>query len=92
MWAELELRRHLTFPPFVRLPPGPHSPLPTPYILPSLSARSSSDATLAHGRNRSTKGRAACSPAVAGFQPFPAKPGIVATDEQVNALRDAEGI
>ena len=29
---------------------------------------------------------------VAGFQPFPAKPGIVITNEQVNAIRDAEGI
>ena len=29
---------------------------------------------------------------VAGFEPFPAKPGVVATNEQVNALRDAEGI
>ena len=30
--------------------------------------------------------------AVAGFVPFPAKPGVVATNEQVDALRDAEGI
>lgn len=30
--------------------------------------------------------------AVAGFVPFPAKPGVVVTDEQVNALRDAEGL
>jgi hypothetical protein len=29
---------------------------------------------------------------VAGFEPFPAKPGVVATNEQVNALRDAEGV
>ena len=29
---------------------------------------------------------------VAGFDPFPAKPGVVATNEQVNTLRDAEGI
>ena len=29
--------------------------------------------------------------AVAGFRPFPAKPGVVATNDQVNALRDAEG-
>ncbi len=29
---------------------------------------------------------------VAGFEPFAAKPGVVATDEQVNALRDGEGI
>ena len=29
---------------------------------------------------------------VAGFEPFPAKPGVVATNEQVNALRDAQGI
>lgn len=31
-------------------------------------------------------------PSVAGFQPFPAKPGVVITNEQVNAIRDAEGI
>ncbi|MBV8379579.1 MAG: hypothetical protein JO369_02285 [Paucibacter sp.] len=30
--------------------------------------------------------------AVAGFKPFPAKPGVVTTLEQVNALRDEEGI
>jgi hypothetical protein len=29
---------------------------------------------------------------VAGFEPFAAKPGVVATNEQVNRLRDAEGI
>jgi hypothetical protein len=29
---------------------------------------------------------------VAGFEPFPAKPGVVSTNEQVNALRDAEGV
>ncbi len=29
---------------------------------------------------------------VAGFQPFPARAGVVATNEQVNALRDAEGL
>jgi len=29
---------------------------------------------------------------VAGFEPFPARPGVLATNEQVNALRDAEGI
>ena len=31
-------------------------------------------------------------PSVAGFQPFPAKAGVVITNEQVNAIRDAEGI
>lgn len=30
-------------------------------------------------------------PGVAGFRPFPAN-GSVITDEQVNALRDAEGV
>ena len=30
--------------------------------------------------------------AVAGFRPFPAKPGVVTTNDQVNALRDAEGV
>jgi len=29
---------------------------------------------------------------VAGFEPFPARPGVVTTNAQVNALRDAEGI
>jgi hypothetical protein len=30
--------------------------------------------------------------AVAGFLPFPARPGVVTTDEQVDALRDGEGV
>jgi hypothetical protein len=30
--------------------------------------------------------------AVAGFQPFPARPGVVTTNEQVDVLRDAEGL
>lgn len=29
---------------------------------------------------------------VADFEPFAAKPGVVSTNEQVNKLRDAEGI
>ena len=29
---------------------------------------------------------------VAGFNPFPARPDVVVTDEDVNALREAEGI
>ena len=29
---------------------------------------------------------------VAGFEPFPARPGVITTDAQVNALRDAQGI
>lgn len=29
---------------------------------------------------------------VAGFRPFSAKPGVVTTNEQVDAQRDAEGI
>ena len=29
---------------------------------------------------------------VAGFEPFAARPGVVATHQQVDALRDAEGI
>ena len=28
----------------------------------------------------------------AGFEPFAARPGVVTTNEQVNALRDAEGV
>jgi hypothetical protein len=39
--------------------------------------------------SRATRARG---PVVAGFRPFPAKPGVVVTTEQVNALRDAEGI
>ena len=29
---------------------------------------------------------------VAGFVPFPARPGVVVTNEQVDELRDAEGL
>ncbi len=29
---------------------------------------------------------------VAGFEPFAARPGVVTTNEQVNALRDLEGV
>jgi hypothetical protein len=29
---------------------------------------------------------------VAGFVPFPPRPGVVVTNEQVDAMRDAEGI
>ena len=28
----------------------------------------------------------------AGFRPFPVRPGVVVTNEGVNALREAEGI
>ncbi len=31
-------------------------------------------------------------PRVPGFRPFPAKPGVVVTDEMVNRLRDEAGI
>jgi len=37
-----------------------------------------------------TRGRR--KPSVAGFEPFPARSGVMATNEQVNALCDAEGI
>lgn len=30
--------------------------------------------------------------AVAGFVPFPVRPGVVVTNEQVDRLRDAEGV
>jgi len=30
--------------------------------------------------------------AVGGFVPFPARPGIVITNEHINAIRDEEGI
>jgi hypothetical protein len=29
---------------------------------------------------------------VGGFEPFAAKPGVLTTNDQVNALRDAEGV
>ena len=29
---------------------------------------------------------------VAGFEPFPARPGVVVTNEQVDALRESEGV
>lgn len=29
---------------------------------------------------------------VAGFVPFPARPGVLVTDEQVNRLRESEGL
>ena len=41
------------------------------------------------GRSASTPARPK---AVAGFLPFPAKPGVVVTQEHVNAIRDEEGI
>ena len=41
------------------------------------------------GRSSAT---AAQPKAVAGFLPFPAKPGVVITQEHINALRDEEGI
>lgn len=44
------------------------------------------DAQAVRERSRKSQRR------VAGFEPFAAKPGVVATNEQVNALRDAEGI
>ena len=42
----------------------------------------------------STAGFVAPAPgrSVAGFVPFPAREGVVATNDQVNQLRDAEGI
>jgi hypothetical protein len=48
---------------------------------------------------RSLTGEAAAPPSaskprsnVAGFQPFAARPGVLVTNDQVNALRDSEGI
>jgi hypothetical protein len=49
-------------------------------------------------RRSLTGGSVAASPikrpraSVAGFQPFTARPGVVVTNDQVNALRDAQGI
>lgn len=37
-----------------------------------------------------TRRRAA--PRLAGFEPFPARPGVVTTNDQVDALREAEGV
>ena len=39
---------------------------------------------------RSAGGRPAAT--IAGFKPFPAKRGVVTTNEQVNALRDMEAV
>jgi hypothetical protein len=36
--------------------------------------------------------RAAKAKPVAGFSPFPARPGAVVTNEQIDALREAEGV
>jgi Arc/MetJ family transcription regulator len=47
--------------------------------------------SLTGGAASSTPVRARRKP-VAGFVPFPAKAGVVVTNEQVDALRDAEGI
>jgi hypothetical protein len=55
-------------------------------IVSRLLRRSLTGATAPMSSSRPRRG------AVAGFQPFPARPGIVATNEQVNALRDAEGL
>jgi Arc/MetJ family transcription regulator len=42
---------------------------------------------------RSEPDEAAAAPAaVAGFVPFAARPGVVATNDVVNRLRDAEGL
>ena len=41
---------------------------------------------------RAASGSRSRTAAVAGFRPFPARRGVVATDEQVEALRDAEGV
>jgi len=57
-------------------------------VVSSLLRRSLSGATLAS--DRPVKARPAR--AVAGFRPFPPKAGVIATNDQVNALRDAEGV
>lgn len=44
------------------------------------------------GAERVARSSARRSPTVAGFRAFPARPGVVATNDQVNALRDGEGI
>ena len=36
--------------------------------------------------------RAKAARPVAGFVPFPGLPGVITTNEMVNALRDAEGV
>jgi hypothetical protein len=37
-------------------------------------------------------GKARSTRTVAGFRPFPPKSGVITTNDQVNALRDAEGV
>lgn len=41
---------------------------------------------------RSLTGSDSTRRSVAGFQPFPAKPGVLTTNEQVDALRGAAGM
>lgn len=41
---------------------------------------------------RTESPRAAGRPTVSGFRPFPAKAGVVVTDDHVNDLRETEGI
>ena len=47
--------------------------------------------SLTAGAESATAAKARRRP-VAGFVPFPARPGVMTTNEQVDAMRDAEGI
>lgn len=40
----------------------------------------------------SSRRAAEARPTVSGFRPFPAKAGVIVTDDHVNALRETEGI
>lgn len=55
-------------------------------VVSRLLRRSLTGTTPAAGKPRD-RGRS-----VAGFVPFPARPGVVITNEEVDALRDIEGI
>lgn len=55
-------------------------------VVSRLLRRSLTGAEPAGGKPRSRRR------SVAGFVPFPARPGLVITNEEVDALRDSEGI
>jgi Arc/MetJ family transcription regulator len=57
-------------------------------VVSSLLRRSLSGATLASDRPAKAKPARA----VAGFRPFPPKAGVITTNDQVDTLRDAEGV
>jgi hypothetical protein len=48
--------------------------------------------SLTGGADRSAVASRGRRSGVAGFVPFPARPGVLVTNEQVNRLREAEGL